>query len=78
MRVFNISDFKARCIAILKSVARKREPVMVTLRGKPVARVVPVEPEQIRRSLGALRGAVQINGDIVRSDFADDWEPADR
>ena len=37
------SKFKARCLALLDEVAEKRQPLVVTKRGKPVARVVPVE-----------------------------------
>jgi prevent-host-death family protein len=77
MKVFKISDFKARCIGILKSVARKREPVIITLRGKALARVEPIQQEETRRVLGALRGSIRIHGDIVRSDFAEDWEASD-
>jgi prevent-host-death family protein len=37
------SEFKARCLALLDEVAEKGRPLVVTKRGKPVARVVPVE-----------------------------------
>ena len=73
MKTIKISEFKARCIGILKSLARNREPIVITHRGKPLARVEPVRTEPLRRSLGGLRGSVRIQGDIIRSDFADDW-----
>lgn len=38
------SAFKARCLAVLDEVARTGRPVVVTKRGKPVARVSAVEP----------------------------------
>ena len=78
MKVFKISDFKARCIRILKSVARNREPVLITHRGKPLARVEPIQVQEGERVLGGLRGMMQIKGDIIHSDFADDWEPDGR
>ena len=37
------SDFKARCLALLDDVAEHRGTVLVTKRGRPVARLVPVE-----------------------------------
>ena len=37
MRTMLVSEFKAKCIAILKDVQRTRQPVLVTLRGKPLA-----------------------------------------
>ena len=38
--------FKARCLAIMDEVASKRESVIITKRGKPVAKLVPVEKEK--------------------------------
>lgn len=36
-------EFKARCLALLDEVAETGKPLLVTKRGRPVARVVPVE-----------------------------------
>ncbi len=38
------SRFKAECLGLLDEVAASGQPIVVTKRGKPVARVVPVEP----------------------------------
>ena len=73
MKTLKISDFKASCIRVLKTVAETREPVLITLRGKPLATVAPIEDER-GRVLGGLRGTMSIRGDIVDSDFAEDWE----
>lgn len=35
-------DFKARCLALLDEVAGRRTEIVVTKRGVPVARVVPI------------------------------------
>ena len=35
--------FKAECLALLDDVASTGQPIVVTKRGRPVARVVPVE-----------------------------------
>ncbi|HAK93814.1 MAG TPA: type II toxin-antitoxin system prevent-host-death family antitoxin [Planctomycetes bacterium] len=75
MKTLKISEFKASCIRVLKTVARTAEPVLVTRRGKPLARVLPVREERPRaRVLGGLKGAIEIRGDIIGSDFEDDWE----
>jgi prevent-host-death family protein len=37
------SEFKAKCLALLDEVAEKRETLVVTKRGKPVARVMPAD-----------------------------------
>lgn len=36
-------EFKARCLALLDHVAERRTEIVVTKRGRPVARVVPVD-----------------------------------
>lgn len=38
------SEFKATCLALLDDVAATGTPVVVTKRGKPVARLLPMEP----------------------------------
>ena len=74
MRTMLVSEFKAKCIAILKDVQRTRQPVLVTLRGKPLAAVQPVKDRPRRKRLGALRGRMVIRRDLVRIDTTRDWE----
>ena len=56
-------DFKARCLQLLDDVATHREPLVITKRGKPVARLVPMPPET--QLFGALAGSVLDEADIV-------------
>jgi prevent-host-death family protein len=58
--------FKARCLAIMDEVASKREAVVITKRGKPVAKLVPVEKEK-DDIFGFFKGkgTIEIKGDIV-------------
>lgn len=73
MKTILISEFKAKCIAVLSEAQRTREPVMVTRRGKPLAKIEPVcEEEPPPREFGKMKG--KILGDIVETDFSDDWE----
>ena len=60
------SELKTRCGQIVASVAKSRQEVVITKRGRPVARLVPIAADEGRRSLfGCLRGSVRIHGDIV-------------
>jgi prevent-host-death family protein len=69
-----ISEFKAKCIQMLKEVQKNGKPLTVTLRGEPIARVEPVAKGSTKkRRLGALRGRMIIKGDIMKSDFEKDW-----
>lgn len=67
-------EFKARCLALLSAVSETGEILEITKRGKPVARVVPIEPAPKRRP--PLPGSILWQGDIV-SPLGEVWE-ADR
>ncbi len=70
-----VSAFKARCIAELKRVHQTGQPLIVTLRGKPIVRVEPVRlPNEPAVKLGRRRGQAQIRRDLVTFDFSDEWE----
>jgi prevent-host-death family protein len=58
-------EFKAKCLALLDEVQQKREEIVVTKRGKPVARIVPVEQEKKRPLFGYMKGTFAITGDIM-------------
>ena len=67
------SEFKAKCLKVLDDVAAEGTPVLITKRGRPVARLVPVAgpPESLE---GTWKGLVEIKGDIVNFDTSADWE----
>jgi prevent-host-death family protein len=70
-----ISEFKARCIAELKRVHQTGQPLIVTLRGKPIARVEAVRsPAEPAVKLGSRRGHARIKGNLIKIDFSDEWE----
>jgi len=74
MKTVILSTFKANCIALLREAQKTSEPIMVTRRGRPLARIEPVhEPVPVRR-FGKQRGRLQIKGDIVHADFSADWD----
>jgi prevent-host-death family protein len=51
-RSIAISKFKAECLGLLDEVAETGEELVVTKRGKPIARVVPVEePPSLKGSV---------------------------
>ncbi len=59
-------EFKARCLQLLDDVATTGEPLIITKRGRPVARLVPMPPSKPAGSLfGALKGRVLSQGDLV-------------
>lgn len=85
MRTMAAGEFKAKCLAVLDEVNQSGEAVIVTKRGKPVARVVScktdLEPQAKRSLLGWMRGMATIpeGVDLVESDFderewLDNWD----
>ena len=65
--------FKARCLKIMDEIEATREPVLVTKRGKPVVKVVAVDP-QAPNLFGFMKGKVKIVGDI-ESPIPVEWKP---
>ncbi|MDI7267201.1 MAG: type II toxin-antitoxin system Phd/YefM family antitoxin [Myxococcota bacterium] len=55
------AEFKTRCLALLDRVAKTGRAVIVTKRGRPVARVVPLE----EAGPPSLRGSIVHQDDIV-------------
>ena len=73
MKVITVSHFKSKCIGLLKNVQKTKEPIVVTLREEPIARVEPILKPKKRVRLGALKGRMIIKGDIIKSDFEKDF-----
>ncbi len=66
MQEIAISEFKAKCLAILERVCKTKKPIRITRFGRPVADVFPPSPpiEDVPW-LGSMAGTLEIVGDIV-------------
>jgi prevent-host-death family protein len=74
MKKIAAGEFKARCLALMEDVRSTREPLIITKRGKPVAKLVPVESKK-DDWIGRLDGKFKITGDIVSPVVPlEDWE----
>ncbi len=76
MESMPISQFKSTCLAVLERVRKTGLPVMITKRGKPVARIVPprVRSTDGRSAHGCMAGTAREVGDIVEPLSPEDWE----
>ena len=74
MKEIHISatEFKAKCLGLLDEVASGAS-VVVTKRGKPVARLTRASPRR-RPLMGGLEGTSAEAGDIVHFDSSEMWE----
>ncbi len=61
----NTTRFKANCLRLIDQVAATRRPIIITKRGKPLAKLVPIQDEKTSPLFGYMKGTVEILGDIV-------------
>ena len=57
--------FKAQCLHLLDEVQRTRKEIVVTKRGRAVARLAPLDDKSKPGLFGRMAGSVAILGDIV-------------
>jgi len=71
-----ISEFRAKCCALLEQVRHTRQPIRITRYGKPMADIVPPPPIMDRSSMfGSMKDSCEIIGDIVSpANDEDEWE----
>jgi prevent-host-death family protein len=65
-------QFKAQCLKLMDEVQKRGEEIIITKRGKPVAKLVPFEEPPVS-VLGFLKNTVLTSGDIV-SPIDETWE----
>lgn len=64
MRTMPAGEFKTNCLAVMDEVKTKRQAVLITKHGQPVAKLVPVNSSQ-DDIFGFFEGRGKINGDVV-------------
>ena len=64
MKTIPAGVFKTNCLAIMDEVKAKRETIVITKRGQPVAKLVPVNSET-DEIFGFFRGRGSVTGDVV-------------
>jgi prevent-host-death family protein len=72
VRTIPAGEFKAKCLALLDEVAATGEEIIVTKRGKPVARLVSAAVEDPRKKLaGSILWQAE---DLETFTSEEDWE----
>lgn len=64
MKKMAAGSFKVHCLAVMDEVQARRETVLITKHGKPVAKLVPAN-EDTDDIYGFLAGKISITGDII-------------
>jgi prevent-host-death family protein len=71
MDTLSVSKFKATCLAVMEAVAKTKQGIIITKRGKPIAELIPYKAET---EPVLLKDTVAFMGDIISPVAADDWE----
>jgi len=75
MKEVAISEFKAKCLALLDQVQKTKKPLRVTRFGKPIAEVIPPAPTSNSDWMGSMKDSIEILGDIVApANEENEWE----
>src|SRR5262249_59304193 len=56
-------EFKAGCLGVMEEVRKYRVPVLITKKGRPVAKLVPADPPSTD-VFGCMADTVRIVGDV--------------
>lgn len=63
MKTMPAGEFKARCLRVMEDVKKYRTPVVITKKGRPVAKLVPLD-EPAQDIFGCMAGTATIVGDV--------------
>jgi prevent-host-death family protein len=69
-----VTEFKAKCLALLEEVGQGGGPITITKRGRPLATVGPVRRRRWKSSEGLWAGKVSFPDDLFDFDTSDLWE----
>ncbi len=58
-----VTEFKARCLRLVDELGPSG--ILLTKRGRPVARVLPAASRDNRDLIGAMKGSITIKGNLL-------------
>lgn len=71
MKTMAAGSFKVHCLAVMDEVQARRQTVVITKRGRPVAKLVPADKDS-GDIYHFLRGKGSVVGDVI-SPALEDW-----
>jgi len=74
MKTIAAAEFKAHCLMLMDDVQATKRPLVITKRGKPVAKLVPIEGPK-DDFIGRLKGVFEVVGNL-EDDPPEPWESA--
>jgi prevent-host-death family protein len=76
MKSMAISEFKAHALAVINTVSKTKQGLIITKRGKPVVQVLPIQELKNEHAPGKLAHHLIYEKDIVSPLGEQDWESA--
>jgi len=74
MKKIAAAKFKAQCLTLMEDVRKTRQTLVITKRGKPIAKLAPLDNAQ-DDFFDSLKGRVRVVGDIVSPVVPlEDWD----
>ena len=74
-RVVSVTEFKAKCLALLDEIDHQGGTITVTKRGRPMAMVGPVRKRRLwKSSEGLWAGKVDISEEQLTAGRSELWE----
>jgi prevent-host-death family protein len=74
----SVSELKTHCLRIVQEVATRRREVVITKRGKQIARLVPLGEDGANDALDRLRGTLLRGDDLSDFETGVSWRAARR
>ena len=75
MKTLSVSEFKVTCLAVLKTIKKTGQPILVTRHGEPLAEIRPPQPPPLTETwLGSMADFGEIVGDIIEPIATKDWD----
>jgi len=74
MKTMGVSQFKTHALKILDQIAKTREGVLITKRGKPLAQIIPYRSIDMNPTPGQLAKAFVFEKDIISPLGEEMWE----
>jgi len=74
MKTIAAAEFKARCLTLMEDVQKTRQPVVITKRGKPIAKLAPLDDTK-DDFFDRLKGVFEVADDLDR-DPPEPWNSA--
>ena len=73
-RVITVTEFKAKCLALLDEIGEKGGTITITKRGKPLAKVGPARKPAWKSLEGILAGKVEYDDEKFQEQRRKIWE----